>query len=170
MVSGASGCSTFYPHRVDDCLRVEADPLRGTRGGHVAHRAKTERTAHGLRPATRADRVLALPRRLHFRDHRLSWRHHRIREIPGSQSAPPHPLPVPNPDILDRPALSRSRGLSSLRELSRYRCRRIDLVVSLVTNTKYERPARAEREQAYSRTDLLDVWTPARPSLLAAPA
>src|SRR5262245_3577850 len=139
------------------------------RGRHVADRAKSERTPHGIRPATRADRVPALPRRLHFRDHRLSWRHHRIREIPGSQSASPQPLPVPNPDVLDRPAIPCSRGLSSLRELPHYRCRGIDLVVSLVTNTKHERPAGAQREQAYSRTDFLDVWTPARPQLLATP-
>jgi hypothetical protein len=45
---------------------------------------------------------------------------------------------------------------------------RAGLLVTL--GLEHERPARAEREQGYSRTDLLDVWTPARPPLLAAPA
>jgi hypothetical protein len=58
--------------------------------------------------ATCADRILALFRRLHLRDHRLDWRHHCTHSVPGCHFTPSQPLPVPNPDVLDRTALRRA--------------------------------------------------------------
>src|SRR5262245_50110467 len=95
--------------------------------------------------------------RLHLRDHRFDWRHHRTHQVAGYWSTPPQPLPVSNPDVLDWTALSCGGGGSSLRGLPGDRSRRVDLVVHLVASAKRQRSARAQRPQADVSADFLDV-------------
>src|SRR5262250_1814031 len=103
-----------------------------------------------------ADRILALFRRLHLRDHRLDWRHHCAHSVPGCHFTPPKPLPVPNPDVLDRTAVCCGGGGSShVRPGDRGRY--IDLVGNLVASAKRQGLARTQRPQGNPKSCFLDV-------------
>src|SRR5262245_24365097 len=150
--------ATVAGSRCRKCVSMQpCSPLGRARGGHVINRAKYDPTARSIRRATCADRILALLRRLHLRDHRFDWRHHCTHSVPGCHFTPSQPLPVPNPDVLDRTALCCGGG-GSIHVRPGDRGRHIDFVANLVAGAKRQGVARAERPQGNPRSYFLDVW------------